>query len=907
MVYNAELDYFDRNGMLTIGEDTGEVRNKKVLIYRSDVRLATPKEAFFAEIKMLINCKHPNVLSFFGFCDEDSEMILVFEGAFKGTLNDYLKQKSYLNEHRFFWMDRIHICLDVAHGLKYLQNREGKPMMIHHVIQSSNVFMDEMGTAKIAYFRLSNEYHTMGSMTESNYCKNMSLHRLDGEDIYFLGVILFQIIVGDVPDQFSIRSWAFSARQCFSEGTLMNRIGLYRGLDQDSFDTFAKIAYQCTEEDPSERPTCDVVIKSLEKALYFQHAMSLMLDLDHLRIPLKDIILATRNFDVNCCIGSGGYGEVYKAELKLTSKDEHLDTPNTVAIKRITSRKDDQGNEGFFAELNIVSKCEHPNIVSLLGFCVEDDEMLLVYELASNGSLEDYLGSNEMMVNLTWAKRLKMCIEIAQGLKYMHTTMDKKDRIIHRDIKSANILLGENLEAKIADFGLCKVHHGNQGVSTINTKTLAGTEFYVDPEYARTGRLKKASDIYSFGVVLFEIFSGKLAYDTYYTKKNERGLAPVARKHFKKGTIREILDPTLMDEAYELGFTGKLEPDHDSLDVFSRIAYECLAKTQVERPTLKDIIVELEKALYFQENRIKTLNFSLEHIRSGVEDFSSDNFIMRGGYGALYKGKVQYNNRDKQAVVKRFSHDRYLNDTSLSWEHGFLKEFEHASKGTLDRYLDDSSFSWTKRLKICIDIAKGLKFLHEGGVGQEVVIHRDLKSSNILLNKDYKAKICGFELALTYPSNQEIQYVKDNVEGSLGYSDPLFRETRFLTKESDIYSLGVILFEVFCGRLACPADFKDPNQFLDVLVKRHFQEAPLMDIVFSGIKDQIGSKSLATFRRVAFQCLLGKRKDRPIASDIVVQLQNALKFQVSFQHYKIIFVFMSAQCYTVEKSTTKIK
>ncbi|KAJ0766693.1 putative protein kinase RLK-Pelle-LRR-I-1 family [Helianthus annuus] len=663
--------------------------------------------------------------------------------------------------------------------------------------------------------------------------------------------------------------------------------------------------------------------------------MSLMLDLEHLRIPLKDIILATRNFDGNCRIGSGGYGEVYKAELKLTSKDEHLDTPNTAAIKRITTRKDDQGREGFFAELNVVSKCEHPNIVSLLGFCVEDGEMLLVYELASNGSLEDYLGSNEMMVNFTWAKRLKMCIEIAQGLKYMHTTMDKKERIIHRDIKSANILLGENLEAKIADFGLCKVHHGNQGVSTINTKTLAGTEFYVDPEYARTGRLKNASDIYSYGVVLFEIFSGKLAYDSYYTKKNERGLAPVARRHFKKGTIREILDPTLMDEAYELGFTGKLEPDHDSLDVFSRIAYECLAKTQVERPTLKDIIVELEKALYFQENRIKTLKFSLEHIRSGVEDFSSDNFIMRGGYGALYKGKVQYNNRDKQAVVKRFSHDRYLNDTRLSWEHGFLKEFEvlfkykheniigllgyckemdekiivyeHASKGTLDRYLDDSSFSWTKRLKICIDIAKGLKFLHEGGVGQEVVIHRDLKSSNILLNKNYKAKICGFELALTYPSNQEIQYVKDNVEGSLGYSDPLFRETRFLTKESDIYSFGVILFEVFCGRLACPADFKDLNQFLDVLVKRHFQEAPLMDIVFSGIKDQIGSKSLATFRRVAFQCLLGKRKDRPIASDIVVQLQNALKFQVSFQHYKIIFVFMSAQCYTVEKSTTKIK
>ncbi|KAL8223146.1 hypothetical protein R6Q57_020545 [Mikania cordata] len=602
-----------------------------------------------------------------------------------------------------------------------------------------------------------------------------------------------------------------------------------------SLGTFSEITCRClTLETLNERPTFEDVIKSLEKALYIQHVIFQVQRLGHLKIPLEDIQLATKSFDKNCLIGSGGYGEVYKAELKMKSKDECPHTLDNVAIKRILSRKGDQGIEGFLGELDVVSKCKHPNIISLIGFCFEHGEMILVYEFASNGSLDDYLQSIDTMVNLTWAQRLKLCIAIAQGLKYMHTSMEDKKIIIHRDIKSANILLGKNWEAKIADFGLSKVHHGNQRVSTLITNTLAGTEFYLDPEYARTGRLKKASDIYSLGVVLFEIFSGKLAYDSYYISKNEKGLAAIARNHFKKGKLKYLLDPKIMDEAHELGFTGKVEPDHDSLDVFSRIAYQCVAKTQVERPSIKVVIKELEKALHFQENQIKTLKFSLEHIREGVENFSGDNCIMRGGYGMLYKGKVQYNNRKRTVFVKRFNHD---NDTRLSWEHYFLKEFEvlfkykheniiglvgyckeideriivyeYASKGCLDRYLNDARLSWIKRLKICIDIANGLKFLHGGGVGQDIVIHRDIKSSNILLNNDWEAKICGFEHAITHPSNENIEYVITNFEGSPGYSDPLFLEAHFLTKESDIYSLGVVLFEMLCGRLACPENFKD--------------------------------------------------------------------------------------------------
>ncbi|XP_021979108.1 probable receptor-like protein kinase At2g23200 [Helianthus annuus] len=210
-------------------------------------------------------------------------------------------------------------------------------------------------------------------------------------------------------------------------------------------------------------------------------------NLDHLKIALKDIQLATENFDEKYCIGSGGYGKVYKSYLaiKMKGKDE-LTEMSTVAIKRIFNRDDGQGKEGFLAEIDVLSRCEHPNIISLLGFCVEDNEMLLVYEHAPKKSLDGYLGSTNK-VNPTWTQRLQMCIDIAHGLHYLHTNMGNKYGIIHRDIKSDNILLGENWEAKIADFGLSKVHHGYLHASTIKTNHIAGTNVYLDPEYARTG------------------------------------------------------------------------------------------------------------------------------------------------------------------------------------------------------------------------------------------------------------------------------------------------------------------------------------------------------------------------------------------------------------------------------------
>ena len=344
-------------------------------------------------------------------------------------------------------------------------------------------------------------------------------------------------------------------------------------------------------------------------------------NLKHLEIPLSEIILATENFAEKNRIGGGTYGDVYIAQLyhfdskyyKLPLEKKNIgEFPkkrSTVAVKHIKFREDKFGEEGFLGEIEMLTNCKHPNIISLLGFCEEDHHMILVYEHASNGSLEDYLGSDRSLTNLSWLQRIKICIDIACGLNYLHTKLEGEQRIIHRDIKSGNILLGRNWEAKIADFGLSKFHHHDQDQQankTLYTTTLAGTELYMDPEYSETGKLKNETDIYSFGVVLFELMAGKFANDPIFTNENSNGIVHVARRRFKEGrnSIKEMLDPKLIEESHKNIFTLIKGPDEESLYVFSKIAYQCVAISQAERPTAQVIIKKLKKALYFQVKQI---------------------------------------------------------------------------------------------------------------------------------------------------------------------------------------------------------------------------------------------------------------------------------------------------------------
>ncbi|KAL0343782.1 UNVERIFIED_CONTAM: Receptor-like protein kinase FERONIA [Sesamum angustifolium] len=216
------------------------------------------------------------------------------------------------------------------------------------------------------------------------------------------------------------------------------------------------------------------------------------------RFSLAEIKSATRNFSDAFVIGKGGFGKVYKG---------HIDNGReTVAIKRLKSNSK-QGKHEFLTEIETLSELRHINLVSLIGYCSERREMILVYEFMACGTLADHLyklaKDNNNCSSITWKQRLNICIGAARGLDYLHTG----HRVIHRDVKTSNILLDENFVAKVSDFGLAKPEDRSKLQSHIGTK-IKGTFGYFDPYYFSTHKLTRKSDTYAFGVVLLEVLSG---------------------------------------------------------------------------------------------------------------------------------------------------------------------------------------------------------------------------------------------------------------------------------------------------------------------------------------------------------------------------------------------------------------
>ncbi|KAK9058890.1 hypothetical protein SSX86_023734 [Deinandra increscens subsp. villosa] len=698
---------------------------------------------------------------------------------------------------------------------------------------------------------------------------------------------------------------------------------LRKQMHPKSFKIFSKTAYNCLNEKRVRRPNIDQILRNLQKALKLQMRHENPEDslvagkdegtapncregghLEHLRIPFIDIKKATKAFTEEYYLGSGGYAKVYNAELEVPieerTKGVFSRKLRNVAIKCI--REDMKGNQGFDAEIELLTSCKHTNIISLLGFCDEGSNLILVYEHASNGSLDNYLGSKDNSTNLTWVQRIRIGIDIAHGLNYIHTRIEDEQRIVHRDIKSANILLGKNWVAKIADFGLSRFHGADLEEKSVRTRNVAGTEYYVCPEYAENGRLKTAVDIYSFGVVLFEILFGKLAYDPIYVAEDKIGIAYIARRCYKDRTIHEMVDTKIMEEVDELTSTLHKGPNQDSLKTYLEIAHRCLAITQDDRPTAKEILEELEKAFSFQENNKDNLQISFEEIKSATKNFSRENLIGGGGFGKVFKGEVTRGNGSITIVAKRLDRSQgqgehhFLTELEILFEYkheniigleGYCNEnnekiivYEHACNGSLDRHLNDVNLTWSKRLKICIDIARGLAFLHGGAPTKEMVIHRDIKSANILLNSDWRAKISDFGLSAIIPRNEK---VVSKLVGTIGYVDPQYEFTGFFTEKSDIYSLGVLLFEILYGQLLVPNTKDYDQERVSRILKQIHEEEKLGLIVFDDIKEQIDPQSLSIFRVIVSKCLYVDRSKRPTAEHVLQQLEISVELQEDYE------------------------
>ncbi|KAM7485604.1 hypothetical protein LguiA_001613 [Lonicera macranthoides] len=302
------------------------------------------------------------------------------------------------------------------------------------------------------------------------------------------------------------------------------------------------------------------------------------------RFSLADIEKATNNF-TSMVIGQGGFAKVYKGEIQIINGGANS---TTVAIKRMSSMSPESRKE-FQQEISMVYKFRHSNLVSLLGYCETDTEMIFVYEYVGGGTLKDALrrsGNNN--VPLSWIERLKICVSAARGLHYLHTGTSNKHKVIHRDVKSSNILLDENREiAKISDFGLSKIGPTNQSNSGVSTR-VAGTRGYLDPDYCNTGILTSKSDVFSFAVVLFELLCGRPALD-FTLHEDQWNLAGWAHQCVEKKKVKQLVDPNL---------NSQILPS--SLSAFVKVADRCLHARPTERPTTTEVLAELERALKLQ-------------------------------------------------------------------------------------------------------------------------------------------------------------------------------------------------------------------------------------------------------------------------------------------------------------------
>ncbi|KAK4255730.1 hypothetical protein QN277_008693 [Acacia crassicarpa] len=288
---------------------------------------------------------------------------------------------------------------------------------------------------------------------------------------------------------------------------------------------------------------------------------------------LQEISEATNNFDECLVLGEGGFGKVYEGT---------MDNGIKVAIK-VANPKSRQGLGEFQNEIQLLSKLSHKNLISLIGCCDENSQMILVYEFLANGSLSGHLYGTAF-VPLSWKQRLLICIGAAKGLHFLHTGAPQC--IIHRDVKTANILLDKNLVPKVADFGISR--KGPPLDKSHVTTLVKGSFGYLDPEYFRTKYLTAKSDVFSFGMVLMEVISGKPALDN--TRPTEHiNLATWASSCQEKGTFHEIIDSNLI---------GKV--NLDSLNKVRELAWKCLEEHRKNRPPMVYVLCELEDALHLE-------------------------------------------------------------------------------------------------------------------------------------------------------------------------------------------------------------------------------------------------------------------------------------------------------------------
>ncbi|MED6132839.1 hypothetical protein PIB30_022623 [Stylosanthes scabra] len=551
---------------------------------------------FMKEIELLCQLHHPNLISLVGFCNHEKKKIIVYDFMCNGSLHDHLYNK---DRKPLSWQKRLEICIGVARGLHYL-HAGAKRSIFHCDIKPSNILLDSNMVPKLSDFGLS----LQGPLSTSKpkpievdyvagtfgYLAPECFQRLivtDKCDVYSFGMVLLVMVCMKDKDLFlnkanmlgnqhlekfiddQVQPWnviAFLQRFPIEEiidPTLRGKIA------PECWEVFMDVTERCLKLEPDDRPTMGEVEVLLEHALLLQaqadikknnvcyslssttiinlgevicmHDINLEEVIFH-RFSLADLRRTTFDFERRV-IGRGSFSTVYRGCISLNGASYH-----SIAIKKLDWLSIcDSDIEWNLEHIGNISQLRHPNLVSLLGFCDELDEKILVYMYIPNGSLHYHLNWNEEA--LTWKKRLEICIGVAEGLNYLHTAS-----IFHHNIKLSNILLDYDMVPKLSDFGLSR------------SKPM-DSEDYASPELLQGHDFIDKCDVYSFGIVLLKVvLTNKL---------------PIG-----EGILY-------------LSLKGKIAPE--CWEAFMNITKCCLMFEANERPTMNDVKTQLQHALALQE------------------------------------------------------------------------------------------------------------------------------------------------------------------------------------------------------------------------------------------------------------------------------------------------------------------
>lgn len=292
---------------------------------------------------------------------------------------------------------------------------------------------------------------------------------------------------------------------------------------------------------------------------------------------------ATNDFNRLLKIGEGGFGCVYKGMVK-QGKGE----PLLVAIKKL-SENGMQGHKQWLAEVHFLGVVEHPNLVKLIGYCAVDGERgtqrLLVYEFMPNKSLDDHL-FNKALPPLPWKIRLQIALGAAEGLAYLHEGLEVQ--IIYRDFKASNVLLDKEFQPKLSDFGLAR--EGPSAGDTHVSTAVMGTYGYAAPDYIETGHLTDKSDVWSFGVVLFEILTGRRSMERNRPRHEQKLIDWVKRFPVESNKFGMIMDPRFENQ-YSMSAARDI----------AKLANDCLSKNARERPKMREVVERIKQAMQFEE------------------------------------------------------------------------------------------------------------------------------------------------------------------------------------------------------------------------------------------------------------------------------------------------------------------